>query len=221
MKNLLFVFFSALAIVTVMISCSSNDDDTYDVEIVPYVRLNIIPSNTNEALLTPKQIARWGEAISYKEDEHLGFGFDAKQRDTSETTPALLLSCEFIMQRDENQHDPHKYTFKRVIGATDVVVERLIGVLANGDTIFTDPIYGDWGINRGYYADVDVRKIAYHVIDTIGYIPNKELRAIVKEATEKWKDGDFNAVNKIFNERFFITPINGKEWRALKAKDEQ
>lgn len=59
------------------------------------------------------------------------------------------------------------------------------------------------------------------VIDTIAYIPNSVLRAAEAQIKEAYAKSDFTTCYKVFNEAFIFIPINGSEWRALKAENKQ
>ncbi|MCR4774606.1 MAG: hypothetical protein K5854_09655 [Prevotella sp.] len=224
MKKLLFMLFSALCVATVLVSCSSDDNDNpYGIQVVPNVRLNLAATRTaDEAHLSPKQIARWGNAMYlflFQDGEwkEAGRGFGAIDRDMSDANPALLMrSSDIVYYENDEYHLRRTY----LDDAKDMVITRAFGLLANGDTIWVDPLLDLK--NNNYPENIDWKKdIVKEGRDTIAYISNSTVKAIAKDITEKWNEGDIDAVNKIFKERFIFTPINAKEWRALKAKGEQ
>ncbi|MEG1588627.1 MAG: hypothetical protein RR354_04770 [Mucinivorans sp.] len=55
------------------------------------------------------------------------------------------------------------------------------------------------------------------ITDTLAYIPNAQLRAAEKVIKAAYEAKDYQAVYKFFDEAYKFTPINGKDWLALKA----
>jgi len=56
------------------------------------------------------------------------------------------------------------------------------------------------------------------IYDTIAYIPQSVInsaRALIKSA---YDSGDYNTVYDLFDHAFTFRPVNGEEWRALKAQ---
>ena len=57
--------------------------------------------------------------------------------------------------------------------------------------------------------------------DTIGYIPNSQVRAAETIIRQAWAIEDYNTIYEVFNEMFTFKPIDHKGWEELKAKNEQ
>ena len=57
--------------------------------------------------------------------------------------------------------------------------------------------------------------------DTIGYIPNSQVRAAETIIRQAWAGEDYNTIYEVFNEMFTFKPIDHKGWEELKAKNEQ
>ena len=56
--------------------------------------------------------------------------------------------------------------------------------------------------------------------DTIGYIPNAQVRAAETIIRQAWAIEDYNTIYEVFNEMFTFKPIDHKGWEELKAKNE-
>lgn len=54
------------------------------------------------------------------------------------------------------------------------------------------------------------------ISDTIAYIPNATLRAAEVKIKAAFAKEDFDEVYRLFDEAYRFTPINGKDWLALK-----
>ncbi|MEF9950901.1 MAG: hypothetical protein RR752_06940, partial [Mucinivorans sp.] len=58
------------------------------------------------------------------------------------------------------------------------------------------------------------------ITDTLAYIPNAQLRAAEKSIKDAYTAGNYDEVYRLFDQAYQFTPINGKDWLALKAKGE-
>ncbi len=199
MKKLLFMLFSALCVATVLVSCSSSDDDNISNDM----RINgkAVSRTADEAHLSPLEIAKQGVSMNFISDEtneNSNISFWEDMRDTTAEHPALIVGNNFVVRGG----------FELVtcfINIHDAVIVRSYRLDENNDTIWYKPNEG-W--QNGQY-------------DTIAYVPNKVMREAYKNIKAAWDAGDKERVYKLFHDALTFTPINAKEWKELKARGEQ
>ena len=200
MKKLLFMLFSALCVATVLVSCSSDDDNG---SVSNDMRINgkAVSRTADEAHLSPLEIAKQGVSMNFISDDYNDKGnisFWEDMRDTTAEHPALIVSNSFVVRGG----------FELVtyfINLHDAVIVRSYRLDENNDTIWYKPNEG-W--QNGQY-------------DTIAYVPNKVMREAYKNIKAAWDAGDKERVYKLFHDALTFTPINAKEWKELKARGEQ
>jgi hypothetical protein len=200
MKKLLFMLFSALCVATVLVSCSSDDDNG---SVSNDMRINgkAVSRTADEAHLSPLEIAKQGVSMNYYSDDLNrldNLTFQEDMRDTTAEHPALLVANHFVVRGG----------FELVTGCInihDAVIVRAYRLDENKDTIWYKPNEG-W--HNGQY-------------DTIAYVPNKVVREAYKNIKAAWDAGDKERVYKLFHDALTFTPINAKEWKELKARGEQ
>ena len=202
MKKLLFMLFSALCVATVLVSCSSDDNDTS----LGGMRINgVVASRAADvAHLSAMEIAQQSISINYISDERHAWGnisLEDFMRDTTPEHPALVLPSKVIdLTGDGSQLN------EEPINVHDAVVARSIKINENGDTTIMKP--------TDYWWQSDCQR------DTIAYIPNKIMREAYKNIKAAWDAGDKEKVKKLFHDAIVYYPITAKEWKALKAKGE-
>lgn len=104
-----------------------------------------------------------------------------------------------------------------------------LGWLANSNLrdLVVVAIYGEkdptsW-IDAYKYFDLTERPDSpkYKHYDTIGYVPNRVIKAAEAEIHKAFNAGDYEKCTQLFETAYVFQPITGAEWRALKAKNEQ
>ncbi len=201
MKKLLFMLFSALCVATVLVSCSSDDNDTS----LGGMRINgVVASRAADvAHLSAMEIAQQSISINYISDERHAWGnisLEDFMRDTTPEHPALVLPSKVVLR----EYGEQRVLNEEPINVHDAVVVRSLKINENGDTTIVMPTEAWW------QSDC--------TIDTIAYIPNKIMREAYKNIKAAWDAKDYDAIKKLFHDAIVYYPTTAKEWHALKAK---
>lgn len=128
--------------------------------------------------------------------------------------PGHLSAREIVKQAQNMLVDSVK---SRGVGdwQRDTVNNRLL--MASTDIITTE-----WRLVTSFIEGRDILFVTVdednHPKDTIAYISNKTMEVAEKEIKAAFDANDHYACYKLFEEAFTFVPINGAEWRALKAK---
>lgn len=98
----------------------------------------------------------------------------------------------------------------------DTANNRLL--MASTDIISTEGELGNFFIKARDIIFVTINEYNSPK-DTIAYISNKTMEVAEKKIRAAFDANDHDACYKLFEEAFTFVPINGEEWRALKAKN--